>query len=82
MREKMVSAKEFFGEADVEVRPCRIRRPETPEEERNDPAFDEIQIRMIMKIENCPRESAKRLIAARQAALEAKEKDDGRGRHL
>jgi len=76
MDEEMLSAEEFFGDVGHRDRSPRVRVSDHKTSPKGQESFQDIKIRMVMKIENCSREEAIRIIAVRAEELRSKEKDE------
>ena len=73
MEDEIFSADDFFG--DIERRERTSFRHVTGRKSarKGEDVFEDIKVRMVMKLENCSRETAVRLIEERSAELRAKE---------
>ena len=73
MEEEMISADEFFGDFDKQEQVPLVRVSDHQESGRGRAAFENVKVKMVMKIEGCGREEALRIIAERSAELRPKE---------
>ena len=74
MEEEFVSAAEFFGGTDKHEQAPLVRVSDHKVSSRGRVAFEEVKVKMVMRIEGCGREEAVRLIEERSAELRSKEK--------
>ena len=73
MEEEMISADEFFGDFDKQEQVPLVRVSDHKESGKGRAAFENVKVKMVMKIEGCGREAALRIIAERSAELRTKE---------
>ena len=73
MEEEFVSAAEFFGGLDKQERTPLVRISDHKVSSKEQKAFEDSKVKMVMRIEGCGREEAVRLIEERSAELRAKE---------
>ena len=78
MNDEMMMAKDLFGDI-LDDHPRKTRMPRRKASCKGKELFEEIKIRMVMKIENCGRDEAVRLIAVRtEAEAQRARKDEPR----
>ena len=73
MEEEFVSAAEFFGGLDKQERTPLVRVSDHKVSSKEQKAFEDSKVKMVMRIEGCGREEAVRIIQERSAELRAKE---------
>ena len=73
MEEELISAEEFFGGLDKQERTPLVRVSDHKASNKGLVAFEDAKVKMVMRIEECGREEAVRLIEERSAELRAKE---------
>ena len=73
MEEELISAEEFFGELDKQERGPLVRVSDHKVSSKEQKAFEDSKVKMVMRIEGCGREEAVRIIQERSAELRAKE---------
>ena len=69
----MITADEFFGNFDKQEQMPLVNVTDHKESGRGRAAFENVKVKMVMKIEGCGRKEALRIIAERSAELRAKE---------
>ena len=70
---EFMSAEEFFGDMDKQARSPLVRVSDHKANPKGQGAFEDLKVRMVMKLERCSKEEAVRIIAARAEELRAKE---------
>ena len=73
MEEGWISAEEFFGDFDKQEQVPLVRVSDHKVSSKEQKAFEDSKVKMVMRIEGCGREEAVRLIEERSAELRAKE---------
>ena len=73
MEEELISAEEFFGGLDKQERTSLVRVSDHKVSSKEQKAFEDSKVKMVMRIEGCGREEAVRIIKERSAELRAKE---------
>ena len=73
MKGEFISAEEFFGGSDKQQRTPLVRVFDKKVNSKGRATFDDIKIKMVMRIEGCGRGDAVRIIKERSAELRAKE---------
>ena len=74
MEEGWISAEEFFGDFDKQEQVPLVRVSDHKVRSKGLVAFEDVKVKMVMRIEGCGREEAARIIEERSAELRAKEK--------
>ena len=74
MEEDYLSAEEFFGDLDKQERRPLVRVSDHKANPKGQGTFEDLKVRMVMKLEGCSKEDAVQIIAARAEELRAKEK--------
>ena len=73
MKEEMIDAEDFFMDFDKQEQTPLVRVSDHKVSSRGRVAFEEAKVKMVMRIEECGREEAVRIIQERSAELRAKE---------
>ena len=73
MEEEFVSAEEFFGGLDKQERTPLVWVSDHKVSSKEQKAFEDSKVKMVMRIEGCGRDEAARIIKERSAELRAKE---------
>lgn len=73
MEEGWISAEEFFGDFDKQEQVPLVRVSDHKVRSKGLVAFEDVKVKMVMRIEGCGREEAVRIIKERSAELRAKE---------
>ena len=73
MEEEFVSAEEFFGGLDKQERTPLVWVSDHKVSSKEQKAFEDSKVKMVMRIEGCGRDEAVRIIKERSAELRAKE---------
>ena len=73
MEEDLLSADDFFGDVDKRAWSPLVRVSDRRVNQKGRDAFEDLKVRMVMKLEGCSKEEAGRIIAARREELRAKE---------
>ena len=74
MKEEIVSAAEFFGELGKQERTPLVGVSDHKLSSKEQKAFEDSKVKMVMRIEGCVREEAVQIIKERSAERGAKEK--------
>lgn len=82
MEGEFMSAEEFFGDLDKQGRSPLVSVSDHKAKAKGRGSFEDIKIRMVMKLERCSKEDAKRIVAARVEELRAKENERRNARGL
>ena len=73
MEEELISEEEYFGEFDKQERGPLVRVSDHKVSSKEQKAFEDSKVKMVMRIEGCGRDEAVRIIKERSAELRAKE---------
>ena len=74
MEEEWISVEKFFGGVDKQEQVPLVRVSDHKLSGNGRVDFDDVKVKMVMRIEGCGREEAVRIIEERSAELRAKEK--------
>ena len=69
MEEDLISAEEFFEELGKQEQTPLVRVTDHKVRSKGLEAFEDVKVKMVMRIEGCGREEAARIIAARAEEL-------------
>ena len=73
MEEEMINAEDFFMDFDKQEQVPLVRVSDYKVRSKGLVAFEDVKVKMVMRIEGCGREEAARIIEGRSAVLRAKE---------